>query len=259
MAVTRAVGAPGLDGVLDVCPGQCLASFQIRFDPDRIAPHVLLDAVQSAEAQAVAERTLHTRIIEIPVLYNDPWTHETLMRFRDRHQDPSGTDLEYAARINGLADVDAFIAAQWRAVVVDGRLCRGLAVRIPMVERARQLQVPKYLRPRTDTPKLTQQAASGCFRLHLLGTRQRLSDVRRNPAPIYDPAQQLAYQEHMVFFRPGDIVQFKPIDHFNCEPQPSPRWTLGGVSTCASARWNFPSMRFSPTPSATRKPTAELA
>ena len=109
MAVTRAVERLALEGVLDVCLAN--ASFQIRFDPDRIAPHALLDAVQSAEAQAVAERTLRTRIIEIPVLYNDPWTHETLMRFRDRHQDPSGTDLEYAARINGLADVNAFIAA----------------------------------------------------------------------------------------------------------------------------------------------------
>ena len=33
------------------------------------------------------------------------------------------------------------------------------------------------------------------------------------PAPIYDPEQKLAYlKDHMVFFRPGDIVQFKPID-----------------------------------------------
>ncbi|MFX6201841.1 hypothetical protein ABTF50_20795, partial [Acinetobacter baumannii] len=31
------------------------------------------------------------------------------MRFRDRHQDPDSTDLEYAARINGYADVQAFI------------------------------------------------------------------------------------------------------------------------------------------------------
>lgn len=49
MAVTRAVERLALDGVLDVCLAN--ASFQIRFDPDRIAPHVLLDAVQSAEAQ----------------------------------------------------------------------------------------------------------------------------------------------------------------------------------------------------------------
>ena len=48
-----------------------------------------------------AGRELQTRIVEIPVLYNDPWTNETQMRFRDRHQDPNSTDLEYAARVNG--------------------------------------------------------------------------------------------------------------------------------------------------------------
>lgn len=69
MAVTRAVERLALDGVLDVCIAN--ASFQIRFDPDRIAPHDLLEAVQGAEAGAVTERILQTRIIEIPVLYND--------------------------------------------------------------------------------------------------------------------------------------------------------------------------------------------
>ena len=40
---------------------------------------------------------LPTRVLEIPVLYRDPWTTETLMRFRDRHQNPVGTDIEFAA------------------------------------------------------------------------------------------------------------------------------------------------------------------
>ena len=32
------------------------------------------------------------------------------------------------------------------------------------------------------------------------------------PMPIYDPEQQVSYlKEFMVFFRPGDIVKWKPI------------------------------------------------
>ncbi len=179
MAVTRAVERLALGGVLDVCLAN--ASFQIRFDPDRIAPHRQL--LDEAEAGAVAERTLQTRIIEIPVLYNDPWTHETLMRFRDRHQDPSATDLEYAARINNLADVEAFIAAHsgapWFVSMVG--FVAGLPFMFQMVERERQLQVPKYLRPRTDTPKLT-LGHGGCFGLYLLGTRGgRLSRCSASP------------------------------------------------------------------------------
>ena len=33
------------------------------------------------------------------------------------------------------------------------------------------------------------------------------------PMPIYDPTQQTPYlKDFMVFFRPGDIVKWKPID-----------------------------------------------
>jgi hypothetical protein len=42
----------------------------------------------------------------------------------------------------------------------------------------------------------------------------------------------------MVFFRPGDIVQFKPIDRRAYDQQ----WRMWrkAASTCAFARWRFP-------------------
>lgn len=213
LAMTRAVQELQLPGIHDICLAN--ASFQIRFDPDVLPPDQLLAAVQGVEALAVAERQLATRLIEIPVLYNDPWTHETLMRFRDRHQDPSATDLEYAARINGLADVEAFIAAHsgapWFVSMVG--FVAGLPFMFQMVERERQLQVPKYLRPRTDTPKQT-LGHGGCFGcIYSVRGAGGYQMFGVTPAPIYDPAQRLDYlQEHMVFFRPGDIVRFRAID-----------------------------------------------
>src|SRR5262245_27287823 len=90
MAVTRAIEQQAIPGVLDICLAN--ASFQIRFNPDLIEPQALLERVRELESKATTERRIDTRIIEIPVLYNDPWTHETLMRFRDRHQDPESTD-----------------------------------------------------------------------------------------------------------------------------------------------------------------------
>ena len=213
LAMTRAVQELQLPGIHDICLAN--ASFQIRFDPDVLPPDQLLAAVQGVEALAVAERQLATRMIEIPVLYNDPWTHETLMRFRDRHQDPSATDLEYAARINGLADVEAFIAAHsgapWFVSMVG--FVAGLPFMFQMVERERQLQVPKYLRPRTDTPKQT-LGHGGCFGcIYSVRGAGGYQMFGVTPAPIYDPTQRLDYlQEHMVFFRPGDIVRFRAID-----------------------------------------------
>ena len=82
-----------------------------------------------------------------------------------------------------------------------------------MVEQDRQLQVPKYLRPRTDTPKLT-LGHGGCFGcIYSVRGAGGYQMFGVTPAPIYDPQQGLPYlQESMVFFRAGDIVQFKAID-----------------------------------------------
>ncbi|MBV9538631.1 MAG: carboxyltransferase domain-containing protein, partial [Acidisphaera sp.] len=110
LALTKAVRESGIHGITEVCPAN--ASFQVKFNPDVIAPDALRARLKELEQAAEhADAVLDTRIIEVPVFYNDPWTHEALMRFRERHQAPDMTDLEYAAKINGYASVDALIAA----------------------------------------------------------------------------------------------------------------------------------------------------
>jgi allophanate hydrolase subunit 1 len=110
LSMSNAVREADIPGVTEICPAN--ASFQVRYDPDVTAPDEMLKRIQDLEHMAdKAEKRLTTRIIEVPVYYQDPWTHETLMRFRERHQDPNGTDLDYAARINGYDSVEAFIEA----------------------------------------------------------------------------------------------------------------------------------------------------
>lgn len=213
MSLTKEIEALALPGVLDICLAN--ASCMIRFNPDVLVPQQLLDQVQALEQQATHTHTLDTRIIEIPILYNDPWTHETLMRFRERHQDPKATDLEYAARINGFREVSEFIVqhsgAPWFVSMVG--FVAGLPFMYQMVEQQRQLQVPKYLIPRTDTPRLS-LGHGGCFGcIYSVRGAGGYQLFGLTPAPIYDPQQRLSYlRESMVFFRAGDIVQFKAID-----------------------------------------------
>jgi urea carboxylase len=194
-------------GLLDICPAN--ASYQVRFDPDVLAPadlEALCRAVEDEVGDAHGFR-LDTRVVEIPVLYDDPWTHETLMRFRDRHQEPDSTDLEYAARINGFSGKDEFIAAHhgapWFASMVG--FVAGLPFLYQMVPRDRQLEVPKYVRPRTDTPALT-IGHGGCFGcIYSVRGAGGYQMFGITPLPIYQPAQG------EVFFRTGDIVRFTPI------------------------------------------------
>jgi len=214
IAITNAVREQRIDGVTEICPAN--ASFQIKFDPDRIKPADMLAELKALEAAADrAESTMKTRIIEVPVFYNDPWTHETLMRFRERHQEPGGTDLEYAARINGHASVKDFVAAHagspWFVSMVG--FVAGLPFLYQTVARERQIQVPKYLRPRTDTPKQT-IGHGGCFScVYSVRGAGGYQMFGITPMPIYDPRQEQPYlRDFMVFFRPGDLVKFKAID-----------------------------------------------
>lgn len=213
LAITNAVREAEIEGVTEICPAN--ASFQIKFDPDVIAPDALMERIKAFEADAdKAEKRLNTRIVEIPVYYQDPWTHETLMRFRERHQDPNATDIEYAARINGFEDVPAFIKAHsgspWFVSMVG--FVSGLPFLYQMVDRPRQIEVPKYLRPRTDTPKLT-VGYGGCFScIYSVRGAGGYQMFGITPMPIFDPQQEVSYlRDFMVFFKPGDIVKFTPI------------------------------------------------
>jgi urea carboxylase len=214
LSMTNAIRDSRIKGVTEICPAN--ASFQVKFDPDVIAPDALLGEIKSLEAEAGAsDGELATRIIEIPVFYNDPWTHETLMRFRERHQEPAGTDLDYAARINGYAGVEDFVAAHagspWFVSMVG--FVAGLPFMYQMVERQKQIEVPKYLRPRTDTPKLT-VGHGGCFGcIYSVRGAGGYQMFGITPMPIYDPKQEISYlRDFMIFFKPGDIVKFKPVD-----------------------------------------------
>ena len=215
-SIANALDATALDGIIDICPAN--ASLLIRFNPDELAPAELERVVRSLEAQVrrSTSRVLETRIVEIPVWYNDPYTNETGARFRTGyHQRPEGNDLEYAAEVNNLADAAEFIRrhheSPWLVSMVG--FVAGLPFLYQLVDREHQLEVPKYVSPRTDTPALT-IGHGGCFSciysVRGAGGYQMFGVAA---APIYDPTQKLEdFRDFMVFFKPGDIVKFKPVD-----------------------------------------------
>ncbi|MEJ6488580.1 carboxyltransferase domain-containing protein [Leucobacter sp. USCH14] len=215
-AMAAGLGEQELDGIVDICPAN--ASLLIRFDPDRLGHDALESAVRSIEAEVkqATVQELETRIIEVPVWYDDPFTSETETRFREGyHQRPEGTDLDYCAEVNGLASAEEFIQRHhetpWLVSMVG--FVAGLPFLFQLTPRERQLEVPKYLSPRTDTPPLT-LGYGGCFTAHYsvrgAGGYQMLGIT---PSPIFDPEQKLAdFSDFMVLFRTGDIVKYRPID-----------------------------------------------
>ncbi len=215
MAIVSELESQQIDGVIDICPSN--ASLLVRFDPDVVAPSRVEALVRAAEAGLVSDKpaVLKTRIFELPVWYGDPFTIETGARFRDRHQRPEGNDLDFAAIENGLASAEEFIeahsASPWITSMVG--FVAGLPFLFQMVSQERQLEVPKYLRPRTDTPKGT-IGHGGCFTaIYSVRGAGGYQMFGITPVPIFDPAQILPdFKDFMIFFKPGDIVKFRPVN-----------------------------------------------
>ena len=89
----------------------------------------------------------------------------------------------------------------------------GLPFLYQTVERARQIEVPKYFRPRTDTPKLT-VGYGGCFGcIYSVRGAGGYQMFGITSMAIYDLKQEINYlKDFMIFFKPGNLVKFKSVD-----------------------------------------------
>ena len=216
MTITAALRERQLDGVVDICPSN--ASYMIRVDPDRLHPAELVRELRALEDTATglsSDKVLQTRVVDVPVLYDDPWTRETLMRFRDRHQDPEATDLEYAARINGFSSVERLVDAMSAAPYIVTMLgfVPGLPFCYQLVPRDRQIEVPKYVRPRTDTPERAFGYGGAFAVVYPVRGAGGYQLFGMAPAPVFDGPQTLPdFQSSMVFPRASDIFRYRAID-----------------------------------------------
>lgn len=216
MAVTNALRQEAIDGVVDICPSN--ASYMVQIDPDRLDPRELVEELRRLESTVGTlpdDYVLKTRVVDVPVLFNDPWTHETLMRFRDRHQDPDATDLEYAARINGFDSVqgvvDAMTSAPWIVTMLG--FVPGLPFCYQLVPRQRQIQVPKYVRPRTDTPERTFGFGGAFAVVYPVRGAGGYQMFGMAPAPVFDLSQSLPdFADDICFPKANDVLRYRAID-----------------------------------------------
>jgi urea carboxylase len=216
MMITTALADRALDGIVDICPSN--ASYLIRIDPDVLSPHELVAVLRELEGQAgevPEDYVLPTRIVDIPVLFDDPWTHEALMRFRDRHQDPDSTDLEYGARVNGFDTVQAFIdhlsGNPWLVTMLG--FVPGLPFCYQLEPRERQVQVPKYVRPRTFTPERAFGIGGAFSVIYPVQGAGGYQLYGISPVPVLDVRQEHPDFAHSIVFpRVGDIWRYRSID-----------------------------------------------
>ena len=112
----------------------------------------------------------------------------------------------------------------------------GLPFLYKLVPRERQLEVPKYVRPRTDTPKQT-VGHGGCFGcIYSVRGAGGYQMFGITPLPIYQPAQRLPDLPTSSVLRTGRHRGFRPVtredyDALKRRPTPGAARSAGAPST----------------------------
>jgi len=215
LSLTDAVRVLQMTGITDICPAH--VSYMLRVDPDVLDPRDVMDAVAAIHQEKAQESRLaiQSRIIEMPIFYQDPWSHEVLMRFRDRNHDPSVTDIEYCARINGFSTVQEFVDAHSSRLHIATFMgfMPGNAECFQLVPPHMQLEAPKYLRPRTDTPDRALGFGGAFSTIYPVQGAGGFQLLGRSAAPVYEARNPFGpFAENVVLPRGGDIFHYRSID-----------------------------------------------
>lgn len=214
-AITRRIRELAIPGVTEICPAN--AAYMVRVDPDIVHPRYLAERLReiAAEVGDAEDFVLKTRVVDMPVLFQDEWTHATVLSSRDRHQTPDLTDLEFGAQLNGYPTTDAFIDAIVSAPFIVSMT--GFVPCVPwgyqLVPAERQIEVPKYVRPRTFTPERAFGWGGGFTAIYPVDGAGGYQLFGICPKPLVDASQTLPdFTENYTYFRPGDLLSYRPID-----------------------------------------------
>ena len=150
--------ASGMPGIVDLTPG--IRSLQIHYDNRRLPLHALLEELKRAEAELPPVETMElpTRIVHLPLSWDDPATRLAIEKYmagvrKDAPWCPS--NIEFIRRINGLDSIDDVLRIVFEAsylVLGLGDVYLGAPVATPLDPRHR-LVTTKYNPARTWTPE----------------------------------------------------------------------------------------------------------
>jgi urea carboxylase len=210
-AICKSITEEGIPGVIEAYPGN--TTYLVHYNPEEIAPKVLLKKLQRFESKAAEFVAFDSRLIEVPVLYNDPWTIECAREFSSGHQDPSVTNLEFVAGINGLT-VPEFIEAHTSSqyLVTMKRFLPGSTCCFQMVENFKALSCPKYLVPRKWSPIRSLVMGGIITSISPFRSPGGYQFLGRSAVPVYDPERKLVDLKGSVLASSGDRFKLRSID-----------------------------------------------
>ncbi len=157
-ALMQALEKSNVDGIIDLTPG--IRSLQVHYDPHRVSRDQLLKltAELSANLRSVDNLTIPSRIVHLPLSWDDPATRLAIERYMSsvRADAPwCPSNIEFIRRINGLESIDEVHRIVFDATYMVyglGDVYLGAPVATPLDPRHR-LVTTKYNPARTWTPE----------------------------------------------------------------------------------------------------------
>ncbi|MFQ5998606.1 MAG: allophanate hydrolase subunit 1 [Candidatus Bathyarchaeia archaeon] len=212
IAVEVALRKKQLSGVMEVMP--CCWSIGVLFNPLKLPEQTLISEMQEIEEEIGELPRIPSRLIEIPIFYNDPWTAECAKV----HGVPQnqfgfdGTPLEFVAHVNGKSPrefVEAHSGADWWVAGVG--FTPGTIVAYSM-DPNKRVFAPKYKVPRTWTPRNAVGLGDNCC-IYSVVNPGGVQIFGITPLNAYEPEQKnRIFQKNPVLFRVGDRIRWIPIE-----------------------------------------------
>jgi KipI family sensor histidine kinase inhibitor len=192
-------------GISDIIVGTC--ALMIVYNPFEIRINQLIEHMKEIEKNGIdLNKEIPSRLIKIPVLFNDRWTREC----SEAHQLPP--DLESIAEYNGVS-IEEFVSIYtstdyWVKYV---GFSPGL-IAFNTLDSRKELRSPHLKIPRTWTPP----GAVGIHRsgncIYAVNSPGGVKMVGRTPLLIFDINQKNpAFKDGPALFRPGDRLRVIPL------------------------------------------------
>lgn len=205
LALADLLAREAIDGILEIVP--TLRQLGVVLDGEAAATESVLGRIEALLPSVAAPKSVPSRLIRIPVWYDDPWG----AAIAERYAVPK--NIDYVAGLNGMT-VTELIASHcstdyWVACV---GFAPGCYFSCPM-DRSKSLIAPKYETPRDYTPARMISTAgifSCAYPVASPGGYQLLGRMAVN---IYEPTpKNAAFNEEGVLFRAGDRLRYYPVD-----------------------------------------------
>jgi KipI family sensor histidine kinase inhibitor len=205
LGLERVLRERGVDGIREMIPTH--RSLGVVFDPDVIPLSRLSGAIRELEAEIVELREVRSRLVSIPVWYDDPWSRECARSHGVTN------NIEYLAQLNGMS-VEEVISTHagtehWVAAV---GFQPGTFQAVPL-HPSRRLTAPKYERPRTSTPARILCIAGQITSYYPVESPGGYQLLGRTPVNLYEPEQRNPdFHDGAVLPKVGDRHRYVPID-----------------------------------------------